>query len=222
MITEGTRRWGWPLLACAVLLSCGALVAFLVAGASRGAEDNSLCTAEQAPPAAPSPSVSAGVPSPTGQTSPHPFVPVAVPTPTVRITDKGGQNPSGPPPFLIRFGGTELEIAPVTFCYSATPGLGLCVDGWDKDPASIGSVGEFFVFVPVPEFDRLDVSLTTFTDLPSGSFGAGVGTENLGGNWWRVRPSGPAGDYRISIFATGSGGGGDMIADVRWRSAAPS
>jgi hypothetical protein len=36
----------------------------------------------------------------------------------------------------------------------------------------------------------------------------------LGEGWYSVRPRGPQGEYRVSLFA--HGGGGDMVADVWW------
>jgi hypothetical protein len=151
--------------------------------------------------------------SPTPNGAGQPVDPVGVPTgvpanPTVTITH--GVRHSGdieqPPPFRVRFGGTELHLNPHTYCY----GNG-CVDGFDNDPPSVGSPDELFVFVPVPAFDQLTVQQLA----GGGPCGRAVDAEvtPLGGHWWRVRPRGPAAEYQVSLFASGRG---DMIASLRW------
>lgn len=111
-----------------------------------------------------------------------------------------------PPPFRIRYGDTELRLNPVTYCYRTG-----CVDGFDNNPPHVGSPEELFVFVPV--FPELTVEQIGGDDYCAGRSVAPEVT-SLGEGWWVVRPRGPAGDYRVSIFA--HGGGGDMVADVRW------
>jgi hypothetical protein len=112
-----------------------------------------------------------------------------------------------PPPFRIRYGDAELQLNPVTYCYTRG-----CVDGVDDDPPSVGSPSELFVFVPVSQFEELTVTQTEGGDPCTGrSFVADV--EPLGDGWWSVRPLGPAGDYQVSIFASG---GGDMAAELLW------
>jgi hypothetical protein len=132
------------------------------------------------------------------------------PSPTVTLTHGQRHTDTGieqPPPFRVRYGTTELHLHPVTYCYT-----GGCVDGVDEDPPSVGSPEELFVFVPVGGFDELTVSQLGGDDYCTGRH-VEAETTPLGEGWWSVRPRGPAGAYRVSLFA---GGGGDMIADLRW------
>jgi hypothetical protein len=138
----------------------------------------------------------------------------------VTVTHAINNGDQEPPPFRVRYGGTELVLDAATFCYT-----NMCVDGWDNDPPSVGSPEEIFVFAPVRQFDQLTVGQTGESQAGEEATGpaeqsdcAGrrveADVESLGDGWWRVRPRGPAGTYRFSIFA--GGGGGDMIGDVRW------
>lgn len=113
-----------------------------------------------------------------------------------------------PPPFRIRYDDTELHLHPVTYCY-----IGGCVDGWDENPPSIGSPEVLYVFVPVRRFDELTVNQVEGGDPCTGRQ-VSAEVKSLGEGWWSVHPRGPAGEYRVSIFA---GGDGDMVADVLWR-----
>lgn len=111
-----------------------------------------------------------------------------------------------PPPFRIRYDDTELHLNPVTYCYRSG-----CVDGRDADPPDVGSPEQLSVYVPnFPEF--------TVEQIGGGDYcmGRRVTAEvtRLGQGWWSVSPRGPAGEYVISLFA--SGRAGDMAADVRW------
>ena len=148
--------------------------------------------------------------SPTGLASPS--VPSAVATPGATTTHGYPDSGSGlrPPPFIVLFGGTRLELAPFTYCYHSAS-RGVCADGFDNDPPSIGSPAQIVVFVPVSGMDQLSVTQT----IGSGDCGSlQAGVRPLGGGWWSVRPSGPSANYRVSLFA--SGGGDDMVADVLW------
>jgi len=112
----------------------------------------------------------------------------------------------GPPPFRVQYDGHELELPPYTFCYGNA-----CVDGMGLNPPSVGSPAEVRVFVPVPRF-KLDVS---FMD-PEGVCNARIqpaSVEDLGEGWYLLKPHGPAGRYRVGLFASG---GGDMVADFLW------
>ena len=142
-------------------------------------------------------------------------VPAAVPTPTATVThgDFDGK-PGRPPPFLVRYDGVELQLAAVTFC-TVGPTSGVCADGSDPNPPSIGSPAEFFVYVPMAGLDELVVTLSDVT--PVDSPGVNAQTKSLGGGWWSVRPAGPSGERAVVISATSSHGGGDMIAEVRWQ-----
>jgi hypothetical protein len=111
----------------------------------------------------------------------------------------------------VLFGSTRLELAPFTYCYHGA-NVGVCSDGFDTDPPSIGSPGQIVVFVPVSGMDQLSVTQSIGTG-ECGGLDASV--RPLGGGWWSVQPSGPAASYRVSLFA--SGGGDDMVADVLWR-----
>jgi hypothetical protein len=132
------------------------------------------------------------------------------PSPTVTITRTFAYGDvEAPPPFHVRYGDTELLLHASTFCYTSS-----CVDGWDDDPPSVGSPEEIFVFVPVREFGELQVGQTEEVDDDCAARRTSAEAVALGDGWWRIRPRGPAGSYRLSIFA--GGGGGDMIGDVRW------
>jgi hypothetical protein len=132
-----------------------------------------------------------------------------LPAPTTTITSGRRHEGTGveqPPPFQIRYGGTELHLQPVAYCTNG------CVDGVDEDPPSVGSPEEIFVYVPVASFDELLVGQTEVGDeCTARTVDAEV--TPLGAGWWEVRPRGLAGEYRVSIFARG---GGDMIASIRW------
>ncbi len=146
----------------------------------------------------------------TGQTPGA--APAAIPEPTETIVDPngyGGTAPGGPGAYLVRYGTTELQVDPVTYCW----GNG-CVDGVDPDPTSVGSPDEIFVFVPVDEFDRLYVSQRSDDDWCDARYVDSAVTD-LGGGWWRVEPRGPADDYIVDLFASGDGAG-DMAASIRW------
>lgn len=137
-------------------------------------------------------------------------VPAPVPpSPTVTITHgpRHGEGLDQPPPFRVRYGDTELVLNPHTYCYASG-----CADGFDPDPFSIGSPEVLYVFVPVPSFTNLYVNQVEGEICVGRSVDAAV--TPLGDGWWSVHPRGPAGDYRVSIFAQG---GGDMVADLRWQ-----
>lgn len=137
-----------------------------------------------------------------------------LPTPTATVNHGSSPGPQPwPGAFRVRFAETELTLSPFTYCYSGADGGSICVDGFDSDPPSVGSPEELFVYVPVPGFDELTVSQSSGLDKCQTSINAR--TEALGGGWWVVRPRGLAGDYRVSIFA--SGNGGDMVADLLWQ-----
>lgn len=136
----------------------------------------------------------------------------SLPSPTATAThgawsDGGGMEQ--PPPFQVRYGADVLELYAYTFCYRNG-----CVDGIDDDPPSVGSPNEIFVRVPVEAFDDLVVSQSADGDLCDGRR-VEAEAEHLGDGWWRVSPRGPAGEYRVSLFARGDGAG-DMVADVWW------
>ncbi|MGC3952850.1 MAG: hypothetical protein QM804_01100 [Propionicimonas sp.] len=134
-----------------------------------------------------------------------------VPSPSVTVSHGGQSRPTTwPGEFLVRYGGTELALAPFTYCYTGDAG-GVCVDGFDDDPPSVGAPDEVAVFVPVPGFDELTVTQSS----AEGECSVEADTVPLDGGWWTVRPRGPAGEYVVSIFA--SGDGGDMVAEVVWR-----
>ncbi|BDV29478.1 hypothetical protein [Microbacterium terricola] len=142
---------------------------------------------------------------------PMPEPPGALPAPTETVTAGAeyGTGMSGPGPFVIRYDGTELHLAPVTYCYGNA-----CVDGVDEDPPSVGSPDELLVFVPVAGFDSLHVGQVEGDDYCTGrSVEAEV--VDLGDGWWSVRPRGEAADYRVDLFAGGEGSG-DMAATLRW------
>lgn len=138
-------------------------------------------------------------------------VPSAVPQPTATVTHGSTAQPAGgPPPFVVRYEGTELIVPAVTFCWSGAS-TALCVDGADPDPASVGSSDEIFVLTP-PGIDELSVSLS-FAGDPAGDRTA-TATESLRGGWWAVHLQGPPGDYVVEL--TARGGGNDMISELRW------
>ena len=112
----------------------------------------------------------------------------------------------------MRYGGTQLELFAFTFC-SVRATNGVCADGFDDNPPSIGSPAEIFVFVPVSGVNQLTVTQAT-PGRDCDTIEAEV--DSLGGGWWVVRPVGPGGDYRVSLFASGEGAG-DMVADVLWQ-----
>lgn len=144
-----------------------------------------------------------------GPATPGAAPPTPVPSPTVTIThgDRHGTVVEQPPPFRVRYGDTELQLNPVTYCYRSG-----CVDGFDQNPPSVGSPEELFVFVPI--FDELIVGQIEGGDPCTGrSVDAEV--TSLGDGWWSVRPHGPVGEYRVSLFARG-GASGDMVADLLW------
>lgn len=144
--------------------------------------------------------------------------PSPVPTPTITVRHGDQDAPAfRPKPFILRYRDTQLELQPYTYCWSGGSSGG-CADGVDDDPPVIGSPKEIFVFVPIKQFNQLVV-----TQAPQAG-GAGQATEAdsllLADGWWHVRPRGPAGTYRVSIFAADnsadSGGSGDMVADIVW------
>jgi len=122
-----------------------------------------------------------------------------------------------PNPFIVRYGDTQLELQPHTYCWSGGSSGG-CADGVEDDPPVIGSPKEIFVFVPIRQFDQLVVT----PESKEGVIDQASGAESrlLVDGWWQVRLTGPAGTYRVSIFATDSsadsGGSGDMVADIMW------
>jgi hypothetical protein len=139
--------------------------------------------------------------------------PPVVPSATVTAThgERSGGELQKPPPFEVRYDDEALVLHPYAFCYENG-----CVDGFDDDPPPVGSPGEIFVHVPVDGFDELTVTQYAGSD-DEGCEGRFIESdvEPLGEGWWKVTPRGPAGDYRVSLFASGDGVG-DMAADVRW------
>ncbi len=152
-----------------------------------------------------------------GQARPEPpataTAPSDVPSPTAVATHGAWENAMGgdmtQPRFLVRNGGTELELFAHTFCVR-----GGCVDGFDDDPPSVGSPAELFVFVPFEEFDELIVTQRAGDDGCTARSFAAQATA-LGDGWWRVESIGPAAPYGVELFARGNGAG-DMIANLRW------
>ncbi len=139
--------------------------------------------------------------------------PVAVPSPTATSTHGAWENAGEldqPPPFEVRYGEEALVLYAYTFCYDNG-----CADGFDDDPPSIGSPSEILVHVPVADFDELIADQTRGGDQCGGRR-VEADTESLGDGWWLVSPRGPAGEYRVSLFARGQAG--DMVADVWWDS----
>jgi hypothetical protein len=141
--------------------------------------------------------------------NPPAAVPSVPPVPTVTITHGPRHTDiEQPPPFRVRYGHTELHLNPITYCYTNA-----CVDGVDDNPPSVGSPEELFVFVPVRQFDELFVTQVEGSDPCTGRSVEAEVTP-LGDGWFSVRPRGPAGNYGVSLFASG---GGDMIAHLLWQ-----
>ena len=136
--------------------------------------------------------------------------PAAVPSvPTVTITHGPRHTDvEQPPPFRVRYGHTELQLNPTTYCYTNA-----CVDGAGENLPSVGSPEELYVFVPVRQFDELIVHQIEGGDPCTGRHVQAEATA-LGEGWWLVRPRGPAGSYQINLFARG---GGDMAANLLWQ-----
>jgi len=137
--------------------------------------------------------------------------PASVPSPTATLhsgEEHGIEEIAQPQGFVVRYGLTELHVRLHTYCYS-----GGCVDGFDPDPASVGDADELFVFLPVAGLDQLYASQAPAGDDCTGRSVESVVTE-LGDGWWSVRPAGPADEYRLDLFASGSAG--DMAAAVLW------
>ncbi|MEU1971882.1 hypothetical protein ABZ477_09510 [Microbacterium sp. NPDC019599] len=132
--------------------------------------------------------------------------PGGAPAPTETLVH--GSAEGGPPPFVVRYDQTELQLAATSWCY----GNG-CADGMDENPPSIGSPSEVLVFVPVTSFDELSVSQTSGERWACDSRLLEAVVEDLGGGWWSIEPRGPADDYLIDLFASGDG---DMAASFRW------
>lgn len=131
------------------------------------------------------------------------------PTPTETIIH-GDAGSSGPPPFVVRYGESELHLAAAAWCYANA-----CADGIDLDPPSVGSPDDVLVFLPVSTIDRLSASQSSGERWSCGSRSLPAEVEELGDGWWAVHPQGPADDYAIDLFAQGSGG--DMFATIRWQ-----
>ncbi|GAA3942056.1 hypothetical protein [Microbacterium soli] len=129
------------------------------------------------------------------------------PAPT-STTQAGPVHGAGPGPFIIRHDGAELRLMPHTFCSK-----GGCVDGVDPDPPSIGAPAELLVAFPDEGFDELIATQISDGDICTGRTVVAE-VSDTGDGWWRVRPAGPAGDYRLSLFARGSAG--DAAADLLW------
>lgn len=159
--------------------------------------------------------------SPLDSVTPGTDPPAPVPpNPTVTLTHTIDNSGVAPPPLRVRYGDTELLLDASTFCYSRG-----CVDGRDPDPPSVGSPEEIFVFVPVPRFTEFTVEQIAQPDATQpdatqpgepdcAARRTDAEVEHLGAGWWRVRPRGPAGPYRFSLFAAGTGG--DMVGELRW------
>ncbi len=132
------------------------------------------------------------------------------PDPTVRETATAGPEITGtgmegPPPFRLRYDGHELVLRPHAWCYGSG-----CVDGVAQDPPDIGRPEVVEVFVPVRAWD-LEAIFQPAGDR-CGRYQTLMPTRD--GQWFTLRPAGHPGRYRVSLFANG---GGDMIADLVWR-----
>jgi hypothetical protein len=152
--------------------------------------------------------------------------PSSTPTgPAPTVTSTSGGEPGGipgnpPPPFRVRYDGQELVLHPHTYC------LGACVDGIATNPPEVGSPARLQVYVPVEEFTlsayARELTSEPRPNQPSFEFTCGgrsfaLPVEDLGDGWYAVRPAGPAAHYEVELFAQG---GGDMIANLRWRTPA--
>jgi len=138
--------------------------------------------------------------------------PAGVPSPTATASHgawPGEQDLDQPPPFEVRTDDVVLSLYAHTFCHGSG-----CADGADEDPPSVGSPATLFVRVPVDAFTELSASLHADDDLCDGR-AVEAAAAPLGGGWWAVTPRGPAGEYRLSLFAAGDGSG-DMVGDVLW------
>ena len=147
----------------------------------------------------------------TGGTPPPDGVPSPVTTTRHGAWD-GDAGIDQPPPFEVRWDDRSLVLFAHTFCHRSG-----CADGFDDDPPSAGSPGTLFVRVPVEGLTELTVSQHPAEDDPWEGSAAEASVRPLGDGWWAVTPRGPAGEYRVSLFAVGDGAG-DMIADLLWTS----
>jgi hypothetical protein len=114
----------------------------------------------------------------------------------------------GPPSVVVSAGGTELTLAPWTYCYRST-----CADGMPPDdPPHIGSPDEVAVAFPLGgwTFDAFFLPLgatcgrrdTTALDRVTAT------THSLG-------PVGEPGEQVVTLFARGQGQG-DLFVSFRW------
>jgi hypothetical protein len=140
---------------------------------------------------------------------PPPPASAQLPAPTATVTSGPRHTGTGieqPPPFTVRYDAHELVLRPHTYCYANG-----CVDGYAEHPPTVGSPASVAVYVPVEGF-----GLQAFFTDESRRCGGRVqeaDVQDLGEGWYRLTPQGPAGHYRVGLFAQG---GGDMAADFLW------
>lgn len=115
-----------------------------------------------------------------------------------------GTDLEAPPPYRLRYDGRELALRPHTWCYESG-----CLDGFSEDPPSVGSPATIRVRVPVEGWDL------SATFAPAGQrCGRRQTVQPLReGDWYVLRPAGPAGSYDVELFAQGEG---DMVATFGW------
>ena len=148
----------------------------------------------------------------TASLSPEP--PLDPPRPAPTVTLASGEDPGSddqPGPFLVWVDESELQLYPYTYCVP-----GVCADGHEPDPLSLGSPDEVFVRIPASGMDELHASLRNGERCAS--LFVPLEPEDLGEGWWRLTPAGPADDYTLHLFAQGRSG--DAAADARWTTTA--
>jgi len=145
--------------------------------------------------------------------SPDP-APDSVPTPTTTVTYGEVQTDPGPGAFIIRYGDTELRLAPTNWRLGNESS-----ESTQDTPPSIDGADELYVFSPVAGWFTYFDQYTGRTPLVCDGIAVVPEVEDLGGGWSVIRPGGPDGAYSLSIYAaSGPGGGpnGDMTGLITW------
>jgi hypothetical protein len=138
-------------------------------------------------------------------------------------TDRGARTedptptavPDQPPPIVLDVAGRTLETRAGSSCWMAN-GAGRCADAVIADPGTLPRVEDAttvgFSF-PVAGWAFEATFTPVAADKCTRSYTVDAVDKGSGG--FSVQPSGPAGDYVVSLF--GSGPQGDVEASFRWQ-----
>ena len=144
----------------------------------------------------------------TGETvdSPTTEPPATGPVTTIGGRHPPGQRPARTPYVVVRTTEQRWEMGAYTYCYGGT-----CSDGSPFEPVpDLGSAPEVIVEFPSPGWE-FSATLTAQGEECGRPYTTDL--EEIGEGIYRLRPTGPAGRYRVSLAGYGQG---DLFVAFGW------